>query len=344
MATPTTRDDFKEYCLRALGKPVIQINVDDDQIEDRLDEALYVYQQFHYDAIVKTFMNHEITASTMRFASATTGTFNDGEVIVGGTSNTYGEMVSTSNTTMIKFFTTTQSNTSVVAGDSYSDTAKRTFIDGEVITGQTSGANGTMFTANATTNAISFGDMDNKWFSVDESVIGITRVFLPYEGGGGHSEDILFNPQAQFNMSLMSTFNQGSIIPYVMGRQYLQLMNDTFRGRPSIRWSRHMNRLFVDVNWQTQFEPGMWIVMEATRTIDPDTFTDVWSDRWLQRFAVALIKRQWGMNLSKYGGIALPGGVTLDGRAILSEANQEIKDLELEVQETYQEPVSFIVG
>jgi hypothetical protein len=50
------------------------------------------------------------------------------------------------------------------------------------------------------------------------------------------------------------------------------------------------------------------------------------------------------MNLSKYGGIALPGGVTLDGRAILSEANQEIKDLELEVQETYQEPVSFIVG
>ena len=40
MAIPTSRDDFKEYCLRALGKPVIQINVDDDQIEDRLDEAL----------------------------------------------------------------------------------------------------------------------------------------------------------------------------------------------------------------------------------------------------------------------------------------------------------------
>ena len=72
MAIPTSRDDFKEYCLRALGKPVIQINVDDDQVEDRLDEALYVYRQFHYDAVVKTFLNHEITASTMRFAAATT--------------------------------------------------------------------------------------------------------------------------------------------------------------------------------------------------------------------------------------------------------------------------------
>ena len=50
------------------------------------------------------------------------------------------------------------------------------------------------------------------------------------------------------------------------------------------------------------------------------------------------------MNLSKYGGISLPGGVTLDGKAMLSEANQEVNDLEREVRETYQEPVSFIVG
>ena len=344
MAIPTTREDFKEYCLRALGKPVIQINVDDDQIEDRLDEALYVYQQFHYDAIVKTFLSHEITASTLRFASSTTGSFTNNEIIVGATSNTQGIVVSTSNSTMIKFYTTSLSNTSIAVADSYSDTAKRSFRNGEVITGRDSGATGTVFTANATTNAISFGDMDNKWFSVADSVIGITRVFLPYDQGGATGGDILFNPQAQFNMSLMSTFNQGSIIPYVMGRQYLQLMNDTFRGRPSVRFSRHMNRLFVDVDWQTQFRPGQWIVMEATRTIDPDTFTDVWSDRWLQRFSIALIKRQWGLNLSKYGGLALPGGVTLDGKSILSEANQEVKDLELEVQNTYQEPVSFITG
>ena len=50
------------------------------------------------------------------------------------------------------------------------------------------------------------------------------------------------------------------------------------------------------------------------------------------------------MNLSKFGGVDLPGGVTLYGVRILSEANQEVKDLEEEVKETYQEPVSFIVG
>ena len=40
MAAPTTRAEFKAYCLRRLGAPVIEINVDDDQVEDRIDDAL----------------------------------------------------------------------------------------------------------------------------------------------------------------------------------------------------------------------------------------------------------------------------------------------------------------
>ena len=76
----------------------------------------------------------------------------------------------------------------------------------------------------------------------------------------------------------------------------------------------------------------------------PDGFTDVWSDRWLQRYATSLIKRQWGMNLSKYNGISLPGGVQLDGRTMLGEANQEIVTLEDQVRNEFQEPPMFIVG
>ena len=61
MAVPTTRDAFKEYCLRKLGKPVIEINVDDDQVEDRIDEALKYYWDYHFDGTEKIYYKHQVT-------------------------------------------------------------------------------------------------------------------------------------------------------------------------------------------------------------------------------------------------------------------------------------------
>jgi hypothetical protein len=61
MATPTTKDQFKEYCLRTLGKPVIEINVDDDQVDDRIDEALKYYWDYHFDGSERTFYKYQIT-------------------------------------------------------------------------------------------------------------------------------------------------------------------------------------------------------------------------------------------------------------------------------------------
>ena len=49
MATPTSKAELKEYCLRRLGKPVIEINIDDDQMDDRIDEAILFYQDYHFD-------------------------------------------------------------------------------------------------------------------------------------------------------------------------------------------------------------------------------------------------------------------------------------------------------
>ena len=61
MATPNTRATFKEYCLRALGKPVIEINVDPDQVEDRIDEALQYFAQYHYDGIERVYLKHQMS-------------------------------------------------------------------------------------------------------------------------------------------------------------------------------------------------------------------------------------------------------------------------------------------
>ena len=63
MATPNSRQSLIDYCLRQLGDPVIEINVDPDQIEDRVDEALQYYQEYHDDATVRTYLKHQITAT-----------------------------------------------------------------------------------------------------------------------------------------------------------------------------------------------------------------------------------------------------------------------------------------
>ncbi len=63
MATPSTRETLKQYALRSLGKPVIEINVDNDQVEDRIDESLQFYVQYHYDGIRRTYLKYKLTAA-----------------------------------------------------------------------------------------------------------------------------------------------------------------------------------------------------------------------------------------------------------------------------------------
>ena len=63
MATPTTREQHKQYCLRSLGSPVIDINVDDEQLEDRIDESLQYFRDYHYDGTEHVYLKHQITSS-----------------------------------------------------------------------------------------------------------------------------------------------------------------------------------------------------------------------------------------------------------------------------------------
>jgi hypothetical protein len=63
MATVTSREQLKDYCLRQLGAPVIEINVDDDQVEDRIDDAFQFYREYHFDAVEKLYLKHEITST-----------------------------------------------------------------------------------------------------------------------------------------------------------------------------------------------------------------------------------------------------------------------------------------
>jgi len=70
MPQPSTREELKQYCLRKLGSPVIEINVDDSQLEDRIDEALELYTEYHYDGVERRYYKYQITQEDMDRAAS----------------------------------------------------------------------------------------------------------------------------------------------------------------------------------------------------------------------------------------------------------------------------------
>ena len=96
--------------------------------------------------------------------------------------------------------------------------------------------------------------------------------------------------------------------------------------------------------WTNDIAADEFLVIECYRKLDPDTFTDVYNDLYLKRYAIALIKRQWGANLSKFNGVAMLGGVTMNGEAIYSQAIEEIQNLEEQIQLAYETPVWGMIG
>ena len=117
-----------------------------------------------------------------------------------------------------------------------------------------------------------------------------------------------------------------------------------FVGKQAIRFQRHSNRLHIDIAWGEKVVLGEYIIVEAYQKINPDTFTDVYNDRFLQKYCTAQIKKQWGENLKKFEGLSMPGGITFNGQKIWDEATDEIQSLEAEVISTYSLPVTDMLG
>jgi hypothetical protein len=98
------------------------------------------------------------------------------------------------------------------------------------------------------------------------------------------------------------------------------------------------------MNWKQELINNANIMIEAYVLLDPEKFTEIYNDRLLKKYITALIKRQWAMNMSKFGGVQLPGGVTLRGPELYAEAQQEIMQIEQQVQLEYELPINFMVG
>ena len=98
------------------------------------------------------------------------------------------------------------------------------------------------------------------------------------------------------------------------------------------------------MDWTNDIAVDEYLLIEVHEILSPDTYTSVYNDRWLKRYSTALMKRQWGQNLSKFEGLQLPGGITYSGATLLQEANTEIETLETQMQMNYEEMPQMLIG
>ena len=98
------------------------------------------------------------------------------------------------------------------------------------------------------------------------------------------------------------------------------------------------------MDWNNDVTADEYIVIECYRKLDPTTYTDVYNDMYLKRYATSLIKKQWGANLSKFNGVSMLGGVTMNGETIYSQAIEEITKLEEQIQLAFELPPMHMIG
>jgi hypothetical protein len=247
MAIPASREQLKDWCLRQLGHPVIEINVDDDQVEDRIDEAFQYFRDFHYDGVERTYVKHQITESNIQ----------------------------------------------------------------------------------------------NKYIPVTDSIIGVTRIFPV---GSTNASVNMFDLRYQLRLHELYDFTSTSYVNYVLTQQHIRTLDLLFSGETPVRFNKHSNKLYIDWDWNYDIQVGEFIIIEGTIVLDPNEYNDVYNDRMLKKLATAYIKKQWGANMSKFAGMQLPGGITMNGVQIFQDAVAEIKELEEEIRTTFQEPPQMQMG
>lgn len=229
----------------------MQINVDDDQVEDRIDDAVEMFHEYHSDGLVKKFLAIELTAP----------------------------------------------------------------------------------------------DIAAKKIPMPEHVFSVVKVF-PFSAQASNASISFVAAMSDIWDSLRSgraTGAGGGAFRYFLVEQHLQMLQNMFNREKFVRYNKYHDYIEIDTDWNTMVA-GDFVLVEVWKAIDMDTYERTWANWWLESYATALIKQQWGMNMIKYDGFQLPSGITLNGRQIYDDATAEITKLEEELKNTYQYPPDFFMG
>lgn len=267
MAQPASRTELRDYCLRQLGFPVLEINVDDDQIEDAIDDALQYYRERHYDGVERMYLKHEFTsADETKFDS--------------------------------------QEQTTTINGDTWSER--------------------------------------DRYISIPPHVMGVSKVF------GLASNAIrnnLFGIEYQIFLNDLYAVGSLDMLNYYMVKQWMETIDMVLNNGSFVefRFNQRQDRLYLDVG-KDMLDEDVFVIIDCYRALDPETFTQVYNDPFVKKYTTALIKRQWGQNLIKFNGIQLPGGVSMNGRELYTDAVNEIAEMMAKSSSTFELPPLDMIG
>ena len=263
---PASKTELKNYALRRLGYPTIDINVATEQLDDLIEEAIDYYQEYHYNGSYKAFMRIEVTDAIKAAAQ------------------TYDQ----------------QGSTAWYEAKNYVDSPP--------------------------------------------GMLGINHVYTMI-GASSIVPGNIFNIKYQIFLNDIYAMTHGHILHYFLTSQYLETLDWVTNSQQNrrVKWNEHQGKIYMDMDWN-DFTAGDYILVDCTMRQDPDTYTGMYNDNWLKDYVEALFQQQWGRNLSKYDGIQMLGGVTLNGRQILEDGSTFKSDLEKELRDRYEIPPMDIVG
>ena len=153
----------------------------------------------------------------------------------------------------------------------------------------------------------------------------------------------LFNIKYQMFLNDVYYYGALDLLNYSMTKTYLEDLSRLITPDVQLRFNRKNGRLYVDIDWR-EFNDDNYLVLDCYRMVDPSDAAAVYNDWWLKKYTTSLIKRQWGQNLIKFQGVALPGGVQLNGRQLYDDAMAELEVLEKELRETFETPPFDLIG
>jgi hypothetical protein len=247
MALPQSRSDFKEFCLRKLGKPVIQINLDNTQIEDRIDEALQIYKESHFNGSDLVYLPLKITSTVKT----------------------------------------------------------------------------------------------NKFFDLSAThIIGISRIFPV---GTGNYSGVLSAEFLMASDAMWNAINGEGMLSYQMQMDYLAMVQELTIGQKPIRYNTRQQKLYIDLDWASM-PVDSYVVAEGFSALDETSDDLIWTDPWLISYSCALIKRNWGEVMSKYDGVQMAGGITINGNRLFQEGSDEVAKLEQELLDKWSLPPAMLMG
>lgn len=323
MAMPNTKQELADWILRRLGAPVVTVEIADVQLEDCIDEAVQWYQNWHFDGAERSWRvikvdknlinrnkrNHQdITAEDYD----ATKSYSKGSRVMHKVDNVTGNRI----------YIQTDSDG---AFDSDATFAQKFKIEEQVLADQD----------------VVLGPNGQMGIKVPDSIISVTKLSRV----NSFTQAGMYNYEYQYFLNNFDWFygsgGANGLTSYYIQKMNVDQIDFLLNTSPAIRYSKHKNRLYVDVDWKrindnANSHKTFYFLAEVYEVSDPEIFGQVYQDMWLKRYATALAKMQWGSNLKKYTNTELPGGITLDGQSLYDEGKSEADNLEEEMRTSGQ--------